>query len=172
MGEEGVLTDRVAIQGASGGEVGVSFRSGWVRHLRLVLSSAGGAAIVLGLFSLIRQQPAGSFQLLIAWGPWPVIGLVGLAILGKFLQRIADSIQSAFTAVVESSQLGAEAQGKTADALAQLAEQGGRHYQEVQRLAIYAAQEMSHISERMDDQDEMLRSIASNLKGDRNGQQH
>jgi hypothetical protein len=164
MAEQGVLDGAMRDPGASGSEVGVTFRNGWVRHLRVVLSSAGGAAIILALFELIQRQPGDSFQLLTVWGPWPVVGIIGLAILGKFLSRINDSIQTAFSAAVTSVQQGSEAHIKTANALTQLAEQGGRQAQEIQRLAIYAAQEMSRISERMDDQDQMLRSIDAQLK--------
>ncbi len=150
-------------------EVGVTFRRGWLQHLKLGLSSAGGAAIVLGLFELLRSQPEG-FRLLTAWGPWPVVVLVALAFLGKFLSRISDSIDSAFGAVVASVRQGADAQrqsadaqSRTADALSKLAVQGSRHAQEVERLTVYAVQEFPLLHERLDKQDQVLGSLGDSL---------
>lgn len=138
------------------GEVTASFRAGWVKRFRLVLSSAGGAALVLGVFSLFEKQPGESFRLLGAWGPWPVIALVALMLLGSFLSKISEIIQTAFGAIVTSSQRQADSGAKMADAVSQLAEQGGKQVQEVQRLAIYAAQEFPTIYARLDRQDAVL----------------
>lgn len=148
------------------GGIAVSFRNGWVKHLKVALSSAGGVAVVLALFDLLQHEPTAGFGLLLSWGPWPFIALVALAILGKFLSRMNDTIQVTFGAVVTSAQQGAEAQAKgaeanarTADALSRLADQGGRHALEVERLTTYAVQEFPLVHERLDRQDEMLRQI-------------
>jgi hypothetical protein len=140
-------------------EVEVGFRAGWVKYAKIALSSAGGAAIILAVFSILDRQPAAGFGLLASWGPWPVLGLVGLAIFGKFMSRMSDTIQSSFTAIVSNSKQTADAQTKTADALGKLAEQGSRHGQEVERLTIFAVQEFPIIHERLDKQDAMLREI-------------
>lgn len=167
----------MAILGAGGtmavpkGEMTVSFRSGWVKYLRVALGSAGGAAAFLALVTVLEKQPDG-LRLLIAWGPWPVVGLVGLAFGGRFLSRINDSIQSAFGAVVNSVQQGAEAQmrsaeaqTKTADALSRLADQNGSQAEEMKRLTIFAAQEISGVYERFDRQDETLATHGRVLEG-------
>ncbi|MDR3797976.1 MAG: hypothetical protein P4K93_07475 [Terracidiphilus sp.] len=150
----------------SGTEASVSFRRGWLRHLQLGLRSAGGAAIVLAIFELLQRQPIAGFGLLSVWGPWPVVVLVGLAIFGRFLSRMNDTIQAAFTAVVSSvqdqtqaSSRQADASGRQADALTKLAEQGGQQAEEVRRLAIYAAQEFPSVYERFDRQDAVLEKV-------------
>jgi hypothetical protein len=149
----------MALNELPGGQVTVGFRSGWVRHLRIALSSAGGMAFVLAVFGLLERQPIGGFQLLTSWGPWPVVMLVGLALAGHFLSRISDTLQVSFGAVVASIQQGAVAHTKTAEALGRLAEQGNRHHEEVERLTEYAVQELPRLQERLDSQDEMLRGL-------------
>jgi hypothetical protein len=153
------------LAGAPQGEVSVRFRNGWVKNLRLVLTSAGGVALFLALFELLQRQPMEGFRLLTDWGPWPVVVLVALAIFGRFLSRMNDTVSVTFGAVVKGVQQGAEAQAKTADALTRLAEQGGRHAQEVERLTIYAAQEFPLLYERLDRQDAMLSAIHEIVRG-------
>lgn len=163
------------IADVSKGGVAVGFRNGWVRHVTVALSSAGGAAIVLAIFDLLQRQPSAGFGLLASWGPWPVVALVGLAFLGRFLSRMNDTIQVTFGAVVNSVQQSAEAQAKgaeanvkTADALSRLADQGGRHSLEVERLTTYAVQEFPLVHERLDKQDDMLRQIHGLLSKGKN----
>jgi hypothetical protein len=141
-----------------------SFRVGWVKHFRVALSSAGGAAVVLALFELLQRQPLEAFRLLGVWGPWPIVALVSLAFLGRFLSRMNETVQTTFSAVVNSVQQGASAQGKTADALTRLAEQGGRQSEEVRRLAIYAGRELGSISERLDKQDVVMSDVARSIE--------
>jgi len=152
-------------QNLPSGEAEASFRSGWVRHFRLALSSAGGAALVVGFFELLQRQPAESFRLLGQWGPWPVIALVALVLLGSFLSRMNDTVQTTFGSIVSSVQQQAQSSGKTADALSRLAEQGGRQAEEVRRLAIYAGRELGSIGERLDKQDIVLEKLASSVQG-------
>lgn len=146
------------------GEAEVGFREGWVKYLKVSLSSAGGAAVMIALFGMLQRQPVEGFGLLAAWGPWPFVVLLALAMLGRFMSRMNDTIQTTFSAVVTSVQQGSEAQAKTADALTRLAEQGGRHAEEVERVAIYAAQELGNIQKRFDRQEEMLNAILSQGK--------
>ena len=142
------------------GEVAASFRRGWLRHFRVVLSSAGGAAVVLGIFELLQRQPIEGFRLLGAWGPWPIVALVALAFAGRFMSRLSDSLQTTFSALVQSTQQQASASDRQANALTKLAEQGGYQAQEVRRLAIYAAQEFPSVYERFDRQDTVLADLA------------
>jgi uncharacterized protein YukE len=137
-------------------EVTGSFRAGWIRHIRVVLGSAGGAALIFGAFELIQKQPGESFKLLGAWGPWPVVALVALVLVGSFLSRINETISTTFAAIVTSSQQQAQSSGKMADAVSRLADQGNKQAQEMQRLAIYAAQEFPGVYERLDRQDKVL----------------
>lgn len=146
------------------GEVSVGLRKGWVKHFRVALSSAGAAAAVWALADLIERSPRESFALLQLWGPWPIVALVGLALLGRFMSRMNDTIQTSFASVVQSSQLNAEAQGRTADALTRLADQGGKQGEEVRRLAIYAAQEFPSVYDRFDKQDAALEKLASSVR--------
>jgi hypothetical protein len=148
----------------SKGEVAASFRLGWLRHVRVALSSAGGAAIILAVFELLQQQPLEGFRLLGLWGPWPIVALVALAFVGRFLSRMNDTIQTTFGAVVTSVHQGVEAQSKTADALSRLADQGGRQAEQVERLAIYATQEFPFVYERFDKQDAVLQDLQSGMK--------
>jgi hypothetical protein len=153
------------------GEVAASFRGGWLRHFKLALSSAGGAAAAIAVFSLLAKQPAEGFRLLGQWGPWPVIALVALVLVGGFMSRMNDTIATTFGAVVmgverqaQATQLQAEASGKTAEALTRLADQGGRQAEEVRRLAIFNAQEFPGIYMRFDKQDEILQELHSAVK--------
>jgi len=147
------------------GEVAASFRRGWLRHFRVALSSAGGAAVVLLILDLLQRQPVEGFKLLGAWGPWPVIALVALAFLGRFMGQMNDTIQTTFSAVVTNVQQQTVASVKTADALTRLADQGGRQAEQVERLAIYAAQEFPGVYERLDKQDEILLDVQRGIKG-------
>jgi hypothetical protein len=146
-----------------GGEVSATFRGGWFRTIRIVLGSAGGAAVILAIGTLVKEQPDQWFHLLMQWGPWPIIVLVALGFLGHFLSGLNDTIRSAFSNVVSGVQEGVSAHTRTADALTRLAERQDRHAQEVERLATYAAQEVTGICERMDTQDSMLVDIKNML---------
>jgi hypothetical protein len=149
---------------APSGEVAAAFKGGWVRHFKLGLSSAGGAAIVLAIFELLEKQPGEGFKLLAQWGPWPVIALVSIVIVGSFLSKMNDTISTTFGAVVTSVQQQAEATGKTADALTRLADQGGKQAQEIQRLAIFATEEFPGIYRRFDRQDAALELQSRSLQ--------
>lgn len=139
----------------------MSFRSGWVKSARVALSSAGGMAVVLAVFDLLQHRPTEGFGLLTAWGPWPFLGLVGLALIGSWMNKMSTAMTSAFSAVVTSVQQGADAHTKTADALTRLAEQGTHQAERVERLSSYAAAEFPNVYERMDRQDRMLEAIHS-----------
>jgi hypothetical protein len=136
------------------GEVAVGFRRGLIRHFKVALTSAGGAALAWAALELFRTEPRASFALLEKWGPWPVLGIVGLALLGRFMGRMNDTIQTTFTSVVESVSQGVQAQGRMADAVTRLADNGSRQAEEVRRLAIYAGREFPNLYERLDKQDE------------------
>jgi hypothetical protein len=144
-------------------DVRVGFRSGWFRHIGVAISGAGGAAVVLGAYDLLRSQPAQAFDLLRAWGPTFLIALLAIFFLGKYLDGLNLTIRESFNVVAsglrssaEAAAQSAEASSRTADALTRLAEQGGKQAQEVSRLAIYAAQEFPSVYERFDRQDAML----------------
>lgn len=137
----------------SKGEVSVGFRQGWVRYFRVWLPPAGLVGGAIAVADLLGKQPREGFGLLVAWGPWPLITLVGLGFLGHFLNRLSDTVQSTFGSVVESAQESARAHSRTADALQRVAEQGNRQVEETRRLAIYAGRELTAISERMDAQE-------------------
>jgi len=150
-------------------EVRVGFRNGWIRHVGVVLSGASGAAIVLGGYDLLRAQPIQAFALLQSWGPGFLLVLAALFIGGKFLDALVTGMQ---TTVAENSKLlagaltaSAEASGRTADALTQLANQGNRQAEQVERLAIYAASQFPDVYDRFDRTDEMLKEMASSIKG-------
>ena len=57
----------------------------------------------------------------------------------------------------------ADAAARTADALTRLADQGGRQAEQVERLAIYSAQEFPRFYERFDAQDAVLKELASSI---------
>ena len=146
------------------GEFSASFRSGWVKHLRVALSSAGGAAVVLAIVSLLQKQPTEAFHLLGAWGPWPVLALAALLLLGRIGASMTETLQHSFSAFVHSAQESAHASTRTAEALGHLAEQGGRQMEEMQRLAIYAAREFPAVYERFDAQDAVLKDLAVSVQ--------
>lgn len=145
------------------GEMTATFKSGWLRHVKLVASSAGGAALAFALLSLLEKEPTEGFKLLGQWGPWPVLGLVGLIIGSSFLSRINETIGASFGAVVTSVQQQAEASRVHAEALMKLADQSGEQARETHRLAMFAAQESQSLYERLDQQDEVLNAIQKRL---------
>lgn len=142
-------------------EVSVGFRRGWFRHIRVALSSAGWLAVIVAAIKLLALRPTEGFGLLGQWGPWPIIAIVCVVLLGHFLSRLTDAVQVSFSSMVKSAEAGAAAHNRTADALTQLAEQGGRQAEEVRRLAIYAAREFPSVYERLDRQDEVLSTITA-----------
>lgn len=145
------------------GEVVVGLRKGWLRYFKLALSSAGGAAAVLAIFTLLERQPVEGFRLLGAWGPWPVVIMLALLLAGGFISRLTDTIGTSFGAIVSSAQ-------QTAGALTRLAEQSGEQARETHRLAMFAAQESQSLYERLDRQDEVLQAIQDYLsKGESHG---
>jgi len=165
--KEAILAGVIGISAVPASQVSLGFRRGWVRYLNVALSSAGGAALVFGVFELLRQQPAEGFGILSAWGPWPVVVLAGLAIAARGLSRLSDTLQTTLGSVVKSIEQGADAQQKmaeaqtrTADAMSRLGEQGWQHTEEIRRLAMYAAQEFPSVYERFDRQDAALGKLA------------
>jgi hypothetical protein len=137
-------------------DVRVGFRTGWIRHIGVAIGGATGAAVVLGGYQVLRTNPSQSFSLLQAWGPTCFIAIFAIFIVGKFFEGLNSTVRESFSVVAGSVRLSAEAAGRTADALTRLADQGGKQHQEIQRLAIYAAQEFPSLYKRFDSQDEML----------------
>ncbi|QNI34520.1 hypothetical protein H7849_11855 [Alloacidobacterium dinghuense] len=150
--------------GDAGTNVRVGFRQGIFRHISLVLSGAGGTAVVLSGYELLEHQPDKSFALLQAWGPWFLIALLAIITVGGILTGFGNLLRDGFSMMAESVKQSAEASTRTADALTRLADQGGRQYEEVQRLAIYAAREFPNVYERFDRQDEVLRDLTASIQ--------
>lgn len=146
-------------------DIDMGFRTGWLKHVALVMGGAGGVAIVLGVFKLLDTQPDKSFALLQSWGPNTLLCLVGILAIGKLFEGLNTTVRESFTIVASGVKSAAESQGRTADALTRLADQGSRQAEQVERLAIYAAQEFPGLYERLDKQDDALRELASGVKG-------
>jgi hypothetical protein len=130
-----------------------------------VIGGASGAAAVLAGFEILRTQPDKAFALLQGWGPAFVIAIVSLLVVGKFLEGLNSTVRESFSVVASSVHDSADAASRTADALTRLADQGGKQAQEVQRLAIYAAQEFPGLYTRLDRQDEILEHQSAMLVG-------
>jgi hypothetical protein len=113
---------------------------------------------------LIQRQPVEGFQLLTSWGPWPVVAIIALALLAPFFSRLLDIISTSFNSIVTSTHQTAEAQTKMANATSDLAEQGKRQFEEVERMAIYAAREFPSVYERFDQQDQVLQSLSNSVE--------
>jgi hypothetical protein len=149
----------------------IGFRSGWLKHIGLVIGGASSAAVVLGAFQILSSQPDRAFALLQGWGPAFLIAMLAIVLLGKFLEGLVGVIRESFSSVAAGVQSSAAATGRTADALTRLADQGGKQGEEVRRLALYAAQEFPGIYERFDRQDaamekqvKLLSELASSVK--------
>ena len=144
-------------------DIQAGFRAGWLRHIGVAVGGATGAAVVLAGYEVLKSQPSPSFALLTSWGPTFLVSIFAIFVGGKILDGINSTIKESFsvlasgvTSSAEAAGRMAEAAGRTADALSRLAEQGGKQAQEVQRLAIYAAQEFPSVYERFDRQDAVL----------------
>lgn len=140
-------------------EVSVGFRRGRFRHVRIALASAGWLAVIVASIKLLAERPREGFGLLAQWGPWPILALVAICFVGGFLASLNETVRMSFSSMVESARDGAQAQARMADAVTQLAKQGGRQAEETRRLAIYAGRELGAISERMDKQDAAMGRI-------------
>lgn len=146
-------------------DVKVGFRAGWFRNIGVAIGGAGGAAVVLGGYDLLRSQPAQAFDLLKSWGPAFLIAMVAIFILGKFLDGLLSTIRESFGVVASSVRVSAEASGRTADALTRLADQGGKQHEEVRRLAIFAAREFPAVYDRFDQVDATLKELKEGISG-------
>lgn len=141
----------------------MGFRRGLFRYAEVAMGGAGMVAVLLAGLKLLETQPGDAFQVLRAWGPWPFIALVFLALVGTFVNRLNDTIQSAFTQVVESAQQSAHAQQQMAAAITQVAQKDDRQLQEIQTLAGYTAQQAQMMHRRQKRTDRMLTAIAIRL---------
>ncbi len=158
--------------GSPSGQVSGTTGSGRLRHFKVALSSAGGAAIVLAAFELLQKEPVEGFKLLGQWGPWPVIVLVALVMAGSFFSKLNETISTSFGAIVVSAQQGVEAQSrgveaqsKMAEAVSRLADQGNKQSEEVRRLAIYAAREFPAMYDRFNQLDASIAKLTDGVKG-------
>ena len=153
------------LSGVSVPKVGVEagFRFGWLRHIGIVMGGASGAAIVLGAYNIMTSQPHRDFALLQGWGPSFLIAIVALFVVGKFLEGMTATVRESFSLVASGVHSSAEASGRTADALTRLADHGSRQAEQVERLAIYAAQEFPGMYERFDRQDETLQDLTRSV---------
>ena len=120
--------------------------------------------MIVAAIELLERQPRAGFNLLAQWGPWPIVALTLAAILGSFLARLNETVSATFSSIVDSAKEGVQAQGRMADAVTKLAEQGGRQSEEVRRLAIYAAREFPGVYERLDKQDLVLDEVLVAVK--------
>lgn len=144
-------------------KVDVGFRRGFLRHVGVVLGGAGSAAVVLGGYELLREEPSRAFGLLAGWGPAFVLGIVALVVAGRFLEGLSAGVRESFSIVAGAVENQAEASGRTADALTRLANQGGRQAEEIQRLVVYAGREFPSLYTRLDRQDEALARLANSV---------
>jgi hypothetical protein len=135
-----------------------------VRHVGVILGGASGAAVVLGGYEVLRAQPGPAFGLLQAWGPWFLIVMLAIVLLGRFLDGLNATVRESFAGVVAGMQGSAAAAGRTADALTALAAQGSHQSEEVRRLAIYAAREFPAIYDRFDQIDAAIQSVAQSVR--------
>ena len=143
--------------------VDMGFRRGIFRHIGVVLGGASGAAVILGGYQLLRDQPERAFTLLQGWSPAFLLGMMALFVVGRFLDGLSQGVRESFSVVAGAVQNQAQASGRTADALTRLADQGGRQSEEIRRLAIYAGREFPSVYERFDRQDEALAKLASSV---------
>ena len=150
---------------AAKAELGASLQPAWLKHVGLAISGASGTAVVIGAYEVIKAQPDQSFKLLQVWGPIFIVAILIVAVAGKLGGELIQAIRESFSMVATSVHDSAEASGRTADALTRLADQGGRQAEQVERLAVYAAQEFPRVYERMDEQDKDLKDLLSGVKG-------
>jgi hypothetical protein len=146
-----------------GTDVSVGFRYGWLKHIGMVFGGGFGAAVVVGAYEILGSQPERAFGLLQSWGPAFLLAIFALYLVGRFLDGLSAMAREGISVVVGSMKSNAEAQGRTADALTRLADQGSRQFEQVERLAIYAASEFPGVYTRLDSQDKVLEGIAQSV---------
>ena len=126
--------------------------------LVLGFGAGGGIAAGWGLLELVSHDPKEGFALLKAWGPWALVVALAMLLVWKVATQAIGIVKVGVEAFLHTSERQATASEGQAQALTQLAAQGGRNAEEVRRLAIYAAQEFPSVYARLDRQDAMLAS--------------
>lgn len=89
-----------------GSEIRVDLKSRFldrVLHLLGALIPGASLAIVLGAFTLLRQQPKEGFDLLRQWGAWWMVVLVGGYWIWSLGMRLIDKIERLATGVQDSA---------------------------------------------------------------------
>jgi hypothetical protein len=147
-----VTTLGLSGESAPTADVRVGFRTGWLRHIGVVIGGASGMAVVLGGYEVIKARPEQSFALLQAWGPGFLLVLFALSVASKFLDSMA-----------EAAKLSAASSTRMADALTRLVEQSGDQTRETHRLATFAAQESQVIREQLDRHEEKMGALLQTL---------
>ncbi len=87
----------------------------WIRNLLYPGVAGVMIAITLGIIDLLKSSPNAGVELLKSWGPGFLLGLLAIAVVGTFLDKVTSSWQSSV-----------DAQQQVAVALTQLAEKDDR----------------------------------------------
>ena len=87
----------------------------WLRNLLYPGVAGVMIAITLGIVDLLKSSPTAGVELLKSWGPGFLLGLLAIAVVGTFLDKMTSSWQSSV-----------DAQQQVAVALTQLAEKDDR----------------------------------------------
>jgi hypothetical protein len=95
-------------------------------------------AITLAFFEMLKSSPGLGADLLKAWGPGFILGLLAIAVVGSFLGQMLDAQQSG----VEAQQQNAAAQKEVAVALTRVAEKDDRERDRMVTETQYMMQKM------------------------------
>lgn len=132
--------------------VNSSLRAEMIKRVALGGGWSVGAAIVFGVFELVRSEPHEAFPLLKSWGPWAIVSIIALYVLYD-LVRMALNIGTRMVQAVEKL---AVAQQKSAD-------KDDRQVQEMQTLTAYTAQQSERTYQKMSELADGLTALNKKL---------
>lgn len=118
----------------------------WIRHLIYPGIAGMMIAITLGILDLLKSSPTAGIDLLKSWGPGFLLGLLAIAVVGTFLDKMTSSWQSSV-----------DAQQRVAVALTQLAEKDDRDRDRM-------VTETQYMASRMDQTHQLVQSLGVQLQ--------
>lgn len=125
----------------------------WIRNLLYPGVAGVMIAITLGIIDLLKSSPTAGVELLKSWGPGFLLGLLAIAVVGTFLDKMTSSWQSSV-----------DAQKQVAVALTQLSEKDDRDRDRMVTETQYMAQRMDQTHSLVQAVSEQLRRIEGKLE--------
>jgi hypothetical protein len=126
---------------------------GWLRRLLFPGTVGLSVGIVIEFFRLCGSDPRGAIELLKAWGPSFLLGMLMISVIGGLLGKMLDI-----------SRDGVAAQTRMAEAIGRIAEKDDRQFDEMRRTSQYAAQMSERVVELISGQSAAIHELTDQMK--------